>query len=334
MSTERLQSLADVLDHTDSVLRAGSVAGARVWPTGFTALDKALSGGLRSGELVLLGGPQGLGKTTFALQLLRNAVAAGRSAVYFSFEHDTHTLLERLIALEAAERHGEGSVPLHRVREAFEARHGQAESLEDRLAGTPGGLEGVRALRGYGNRLHVHTSSGTHTNLEELRRTAEEVRRTTGEVPLIVVDYLQKVAAPDAAAAEEARVEAVVEGLKDLALDLELPVLAIVAADKEGITTGKRLRVQHLRGSSALAYEADIVLLMNDKFDVVARHHLLYDLGNAKGFHRWVVVTLEKNRNGVDKVELEFHKRFEQSRFDPQGREVTEQLVEERIFVD
>ena len=334
MSTQRLRSLADVLDQTDSVLRAGSVAGARVWPTGFTALDKALAGGLRSGELVLLGGPQGLGKTTFALQLLRNAVAAGQSAIYFSFEHDTHTLLERLIAMEAAERVDGGSVPLHRVREALEARHGQAESLEDRLAGTLGGADGVRALRAYGDRLHVHSSSGAHTDLAELQRTVEEVRRTTGQVPMVVVDYLQKVAAPDPSAHEEARVEAVVEGLKDLALELELPVLAIVAADKAGITSGKRLRVHHLRGSSALAYEADIVLLMNDKFDVVARHHLVYDLANAQRFHRWVVVSIEKNRNGIDKVELEFHKRFEQSRFDPEGREVTEQLVEERVFVD
>lgn len=334
MSTERLLSLADVLDNTDATVRAGALAGARVWPTGFTMLDKTLAGGLRSGELVLLGGPQGLGKTTFALQLLRNAVAAGRSAVYFSFEHDTHTLLERLIALEAAECTGAPSVPLHRVREAFEAGDGQAESLEERLAGTVGGAEALQALRGYGERLHVHTSSGTHTNLEELRRTAEEVRRRTGQVPMIVVDYLQKVAAPDRWAPEEARIEAVVEGLKDLALELELPVLAIVAADKAGIASGKRLRVHHLRGSSTLAYEADIVLLMNDKFDVVARHHLLYDLGNAQSFHRWVVLTVEKNRNGVDKVELEFHKRFEQSRFDPDGREVTEQLVEERVFVD
>jgi replicative DNA helicase len=35
-----------------------------------------------------------------------------------------------------------------------------------------------------------------------------------------------------------------------------------------------------MRGAAALAYEADVVLLLNEKFDVVARHHLVYDLGN------------------------------------------------------
>jgi len=334
MSTERLQSLTDLIDTTDATIRAGSVAGARVWPTGFHALDKALSGGLRSGELVLLGGPQGLGKTTLALQLMRNVVAAGRTAVYFSFEHDTHTLLERLISLEAAEHAGLNGVPLHQVRERFEVRHGQSESLADRLAGSPGGPEAVAALRDLGGRLHVHRSSGVHTDLAQMRSVVEAIRDATGEAPLVLVDYLQKVAVGTDHASEDEQVAHVAEGLKELALELAVPVAAIVAAEKSALKPGMRMRARHLRGSSALAYEADILLLMAEKFDVVARHHLVYDLGNADRFRRWVVVTIEKNRNGVDKVELEFHKRFEQSRFDPEGREVTEQLVEERVFVD
>ena len=65
------------------------------------------------------------------------------------------------------------------------------------------------------------------------------------------------------------------------------------------MAAGKRLRVHHLRGSSALAYEADVVLLMNDKYDVVARHHLVYDVGNAERFRNWAVMTIEKNRGGM-----------------------------------
>ncbi|MGH3357026.1 MAG: hypothetical protein ACRDOJ_14100, partial [Nocardioidaceae bacterium] len=97
---------------------------------------------------------------------------------------------------------------------------------------------------------------------------------------------------------------------------------------------GRRMRVQNLRGSSALAYEADIVLIMNDKYDVVARHHLMYDLGNAERFRSWAIVSIEKNRNGVDKVDLEFCKRFEHARFDPAGQAITEQLIDERVFID
>ena len=72
---------------------------------------------------------------------------------------------------------------------------------------------------------------------------------------------------------------------------------------------------------------------MNDKFDVVARHHLMYNLANAETYREWVVISIEKNRNGVDNVDLEFQKRFEHSMFDSDGSSVTEQLIDERIFV-
>ena len=92
--------------------------------------------------------------------------------------------------------------------------------------------------------------------------------------------------------------------------------------------------MHHLRGSSALAYEADVVLLLNDKYDVVARHHLVYDTGSAERFRAWAVMSIEKNRSGLDKIDMEFAKRFEQGRFDPEGRLVGEQLMDERIYVE
>jgi replicative DNA helicase len=92
------------------------------------------------------------------------------------------------------------------------------------------------------------------------------------------------------------------------------------------------MRVHDLRGSSALAYESDVVLILNDKYDIVAKHHLVYHLGNAERFRHWVVMSIEKNRNGADHLELEFQKRFDQGRFEPEGRVVEEQLIEERVF--
>jgi replicative DNA helicase len=335
MTTGRLQSLHSFLEETNGRLKAGQVAGARVWPSGFVALDKALTGGFRSGELALLGGPQGLGKTTFALQVMRNLIASNRSAVYFSFEHDNHTLLERLIAMEAAEIAGPTAVPLHRVRQAFEARHSSEQTLEGRLDGTEGGVEAVQALESYARRLHLHRSNGSDTDVEAMRQVIETIRDESGQMPFVVVDYLQKVHVPESVGlSEDERVTVVVEGLKDLALELSLPVLAIAAADKSGLAAGKRMRVQDLRGSSALAYEPDVVLIINDKYDVVARHHLIYNVANADRFRGWVVMTIEKNRNGVDKVDLEFKKRFDQGRFEPGGGYVVEQLIDERIFVD
>src|SRR5665811_2085525 len=120
---ERLKTLRVVLEETNEVLSADEPAGAKVWPSGFARLDSTLTGGFRAGELVLLGGGPGLGKTTFALQVARNLVASGHSVVFFSFEHDYHSLLERLIVMEAAEIAGPAAVQLPVVRQAVSYTH-------------------------------------------------------------------------------------------------------------------------------------------------------------------------------------------------------------------
>ncbi|GAB3070751.1 DnaB-like helicase C-terminal domain-containing protein [Phycicoccus sp. Root101] len=330
----RLRSLTDVLAETDEKMRTGRAAGARVWPTGFDSLDVALTGGFRSGELILLGGPQGLGKTAMALQMLRNAVSANRSAVFFSYEHDAHSVLERLLAIEAGAIAGSDGISLTKIRQRFEARHSNAHSMSERFANAPGGAEAVAALERYGEHLHVHTSSGLHTTLDEIRTAIEQVVSQESQPPLVLVDYLQKVPVAQFSGSEEERVAVVVERLKDLALEFQVPILAIVAADKGSLVAGKRMRVNDLRGSSALAYESDVILILNDKYDVVAKHHLVYHLENAERFRQWVIMSIEKNRSGVDHVSLEFRKRFEQGRFEPEGRLVEEQLIEERVFRD
>ncbi len=329
----QLTSIGDVLAATDQALERGLSAAARVTPTGFPALDTYLNGGLREGELCLLGGPQGLGKTTMALQMARNAVVAGSSALYISFEHDAPTMLERLITLEAGELLGVEGLPLRRVREAME-HTGQTFSLAQRLADAPGGSDAIASVMGYAERLLLHRALGSRTDLAEIAAVVAEVKHRTGNPPLVIVDYLQKVYVDAPAAQEDERAATVVQGLKDLALELGVAILAVVAADKAGIEAGRRLRVHHLRGTSALAYEADVVLVLNDKFDVVARHHLVYDVTNAERFRDFVVMTIEKNRSGLDKIDLEFRKRFEQSRFDVDGTNVVEQLVDERVFVE
>ena len=329
-----LQPLSGVLDDADHRLRAGAYPVTRLWRTGFDPLDKHLTGGIRSGELVLLGGPQGLGKTTWVMQVARNAARSGRQVVVFSFEHDLPSLLVRLVAMEAGHLAGIAAPNVNRIRQSFEATDGRTGSLTERLANTEGGVQALEVVQEYADRLHLHRSTGSSTGLATIRQAVELVEDGTGEPPLVVVDYLQKLHVPDPQTEENHRITQVVEGLKDLALDHDVPILSVVASDKDGLAAGKRMRVDHLRGSSALAYEADTVLLLNNKFDVVARHHLVYGTGNVERFKNWVVLSVEKNRSGRDGGAMEFLKRFDQARFETTGRLVTEQLVDDRVFVE
>lgn len=322
----RGRAVADVLAQADAAARSGAAFVPPSHPTGFTPLDLYLGGGLRGGELTLVGGPQGLGKTVFAMQVARNIVAAGGRATYVSYEHDVEQVLERLLAMEAGLALGGDAATLDDVRHAL-GTQSSSGSLAERLG--PAGGPAVEALHSYGDRLRLVRASGARTGVLELR---ELVADEKPEPPVLVVDYLQKVSAAHIVGGEDERVTHVVESLKDLALDSGSPVLALVAADKPGLEG--RTRLQHLRGSTALAYEADVALLLNGKYDIVARQHLMYGAIDADRYREWVVCSIEKNRNGVAGVDLEFRTHFAHGRYDPHGRVVAESLSDPRMGRD
>src|SRR5437763_191476 len=116
---KQLHAISDVIATADASLREGASAAPRAWPTGFPSLDDVLGGGVRAGELILLGGPPGLGKTALALQVLRNIVADGGSTLYFSYEHDEPTVLQRLLGIEIGENAGVDAPTVADIRTAF-----------------------------------------------------------------------------------------------------------------------------------------------------------------------------------------------------------------------
>ena len=325
---QQLTTVGASLARSDERMLTGRNAAGRVWKTGFGRLDPLIGGGMRAGSLVLLAGPQGLGKSTFALQIARNNAASGRPVIYFSYEHDAEDVTQKLLAMEAGELDDSDQVRINSIRSIFDDLW--VSSLEHRLESVPAGVEALAKVSHYSEMLFVHRSTGTRTDLAAISAAVETVRETAGTTPLVIVDYLQKV--KSSFRDDEERSTEVVEGLKDIAIDISAPVLAIAAAEKSALRSGKRMRANDLRGSSALAYEADVVMVLNNKFDIVARHHLTYDLTNAERFREYAVLTVDKNRFGRDGVVLEFRTRFDQGRFEPDGQEVKEQLIDERVF--
>jgi replicative DNA helicase len=329
----KLTALSDVLERVDARLLDPDAA-APLWPTGFPLLDEELGGGLRGGTLNLLAGAQGEGKTTFALQVARHCARAGRPVLFLSFELEAEALLQKVISSEAAEA-TTSTMPLtvRQVRAAFEAADGVEGGLPERLGEHVGGIEALTAVTHYAARLHIHRSTTTQTTLDVIAAAVKDVLARHGTPPLVVVDYLQKVRAAEHLDAEE-QVTHVSERLKDLSIEFECPVVAISASDRAGLEPGTRMRARNMRGSTSLAYEADVVLILSNKADVVARHHLVYGANNGEHYKGWSVVTVEKSRSGRTGGEVEFRKHFECGRFVPDGRAVTEKLVDERVFTE
>ena len=297
-----------------------------VVPTGFDPLDDVLAGGIRQGELVLLGGKPGVGKTIAALQWARSMAQRGVVAVYLCFEHDEVTLLARLLSCElgevlAASPDGSafGRFELQaRIRDVADG----TITLREALVSDPLLDEAQGRVAAYADRLVLVTGSGGHTDVSAI---GDITQRFEGRPVALFVDYVQKMPHYPAIAGESERVGRVIEGLKQLALDQNLVVVAVAASDQEGLDA-RRLHLRHFRGSTALAYEADAIVVLNDKLAVVSRAHIAHSPQRAEEFHRQVVFSIEKNRNGAPDVHLEFEKDFTHYRFHPRGRGVAERL--------
>jgi replicative DNA helicase len=332
----------DVLMDIRGRVAAGDIADFEPVPLGMLPLDRMLGGGLRPGELMLIGGAQGTGKTTMALQMARNIAASGQAYVlYVNFEHDDADMLNRLIAMESALPHlpntkpSTGAVKIADVRNEVIrswSRAGEGEAAD--LAASPKLRPAIERIARYGNNLYLLRGSATASTVDNLRELIEMHRRKSGERRMVlIVDYLQKVPQIPEPPSETEKVTFVVNGLKDIALTEKVPTIAIVAADKEGLKAA-RLRNHHLRGSSAINYEADVIVILNEKYQIVAKVNIEFNPYQAQRFRDWIIASVEKNRSGMDNLDIEYHKHFDFSCFDPTGRPVQEKLIEERLYND
>jgi replicative DNA helicase len=332
------RSATQVLSTLAGKVAEGDVSQYQPVPLGFTPLDKAIGGGIRAGEMMLIGGAQGTGKTTMAVQMARNIVMSGLASVlYICFEHDEEYLLNRIIAQESvlpSLPNRSGGVKLVDVRQEILGTWMSTGGQNADLGSNPRLRPALERVNRYGPNLYLLRGSQTTSTVENMAKLVEKYKELSGDRRLVVmVDYLQKVPVHPEPENETEKVTSVVQGLKDLALNFEVPLISIVAADKEGLKAS-RLRNHHLRGSSAINYEADIILILNEKYQIVAKVNIEFNPYQAQRFRDWVVATVEKNRGGTNAVDLEYQKYFEYSCFDPNGRTVMEKLIEERLYND
>ncbi len=339
------RTLSQVLnDANDQVVR-GDLSDYVPLPTGFDPLDGLIGGGLRKTELVLLGGAQGIGKTIATLQIARNiAMRPDQFAFYLSYEHTETHLMNRLLCMESVNpptidpRAGVKLKDLYdiiisqRARETLGREGISAGSLQTILRENPKTSTALARMNKYGDRMVLVKASPAVTTLRAIREMTSRLCDATNGNVTVFIDYLQKIAIhPERANDENEKVTIVVEGLKDIALALDVPVVAIVAADREGLKS-KRLHLFHLRGSSALDYECDIAVIMNNKYHILAKDHVSFNPYQAKQYRDWVVFTVEKNRAGRAMMDIEFQLHAPYFAFDPRGQQVQQQLIDDKII--
>lgn len=130
-----------------------------------------------------------------------------------------------------------------------------------------------------------------------------------GDDVVVFVEYLQKICLDRNRedVTDEGKATIVTEGLKDLAMSCEVPIVAFAAADKDGLKSD-RVRLVALMGGTALQYECDVAILMNPGQPLE---------GETGG--RSVLFSMEKNRGGPPDIELEFDLWSKYFRFETSG---------------
>lgn len=331
-------TVSEVMAELDRSLLDGHTLATRPMSTGFAVLDRAISGGLKPGDLMLVGGSPGVGKTTLTLQMARNLAASGAHVLYVCYEHDERFLLTKLMAMESWVLAGDEIEQGLRLRDMLarleRASPNDGSGLQAIVAGIPTLALASQRISNFADHLLLLRGSGTYTDLSALASEIDDLRTEDPQAPCVLfLDYLQKVPFYPDPVTEIERVTRVVEGLKELALSRKMVIVAIAAAELSGLLAA-RLRPHHLRGGSAILYEADVIVILNEKHRIVTKQHITYNQMTEQELHNWVVCSIEKNRLGRQPIDLEFRKHFEYSCFDPNGGHVAEMLIDERVQRD
>ena len=183
----RPRSALDVLVDLNDKVTSGQVSEYQPVPLGFTPLDKTIGTGLRTGELLLIGGAQGTGKTTMALQMARNVASGGQANVlYICFEHDEQYLLNRLIAMESALAHlphKTGAIKIQDVRKEILGTWMAEGEASAQMANNPRLRPSLDRIARYGQNLFLMRGSQTASTIDNIRKLVQEHARAVRRPP-------------------------------------------------------------------------------------------------------------------------------------------------------
>jgi replicative DNA helicase len=269
--------LCDAVDDVfrDVIARAeGKRLGYR---TGLGQLDRQL-GGMVPGELIVLGGRPGQGKTSLALEIVMGVEQSSQLPVFVqSIEMPRAQLAQRIVSSKAG-------VPLKAIREGTLQRghFADLEATADRL----------RPVR-------VWIDDNPRITVADFGRQLRRIQRRHG-LAMGVVDYLQLIRPSDRHGSREQAVSEVSRSLKALAKELNVPILALASLNRGPENTASRdsrPKMSHLRESGGIESDADAVLLLYREEEYTPTTP--EDVAAGKPDNRGVAeVIIDKNRNG------------------------------------
>ena len=239
------QGIQDIVRNSFGSIDALLKRGQRITglATHYTDLDEMTSG-LQKSDLVILAARPSMGKTSFAVNIAENAaIDDGKTVGIFSLEMSSEALLQRLLCSRA-------------IVDAHKMRTGSLWSDDMKKV--------VRAMEELATaQIYIDDTPGI--SLTEMRAKARRLKQAQGRLDLLVVDYLQLMSGGSKRFENRTQeVSAISRGLKAIAKELEVPVIALSQLSRAPESRGgdHRPQLSDLRESGSIEQDADVVMFI------------------------------------------------------------------------
>lgn len=257
--------------------------------TPFPTLNSYINGGFRGGQLIVLAAKTGVGKTTLACNIMTQALKNGQSVLYFTFEMQQAEILKRVMSSYAG-------IPLRKFDQGGAYNDPQVQAELQKI------LPVINTWK-----MHINDQYLTMGQIEQISLNQKE---QADGLDLIVIDYLQLIN-EDYTLRNKTRQEIIAtfsRACKKLAKQLNVPVIILSQVRRKDTLVPFKVSTQgqtndtndidpnkptkeDLRGSTAIANDSDIVLILSRNT-------------NKEAITKTATLTIDKHRNGQTDVDI------------------------------
>lgn len=240
--------------------------------TGFKSLNE-LTGGWQKPDLIIVAGRPAMGKTSFALCLVRNAAMAGVPVAIFSLEMSEDQLVDRLISIETE------------IASAQDLQRGNISQEQ---------FTGIIHKTAKASKYPIYIDDTAGISISQLRSKAYKLKATKG-IGMIVIDYLQLMSG-EGKGNREQEISQISRGLKKIAKELDIPVIALSQLSRSVEQRGgdKKPQLSDLRESGAIEQDADIVI-----FTHRPEYYGITEYSDGSSTRGVAEIIFAKHRNGA-----------------------------------
>lgn len=234
--------------------------------TGFKGLNEILSG-FKKQELIILAARPGVGKTALALNFASAACKQKKYVAFISLEMGKEQIVKRLISTESAVDHDK-------------INKGQLTSNE---------ISSILTAKSQVDRFNLYLDDSNSANIFDIMAQCRNLKRN-GKLDLIIIDYLQLIDLdnPRRSSTRAEIVGAISRSLKVLAMELDIPIIALSQLNRTAAKPDGEPNLAQLRESGSIEQDADVVMFIYSNKEDEERNQ---KTANLK-------LKVEKNRHG------------------------------------